>query len=541
MDHRGVGEQNRTSGTDASVNAQKDGRDSLMSPEMSSSQAYERLCVLAKEIAALHSVIRLLQWDQKLMLPKAGLAYRTDQLTWLTTIAHQKAASAEIGRLLAIVESSGLAADQTGNLGVNIREIRREYDRETRLPEELVSALSRAEAEGHAAWLDARDKCDFRAFSPTLKKTLDLTRQAAEAWGYAQEPYDALLEGYEPGLTSEEAARLLEALSRELVPLLQAITATRRRPKVMLDKGPYPADGQDRLCSALVKRLGLDRDFVRMDGADVAFCEAIGPGDIRIVARFNEKDFREAFFGCFHEAGHALYHAGLEAGEFGLPTGTCSSYAVRESQARLWENLVGHSPAFWAFWFPLFKEAFAQALDNVELDDFMSWVNQVTPSFIRVDADEVTYNLHIVLRLELERDLFRERLAVDDIPEAWNARFAELFGLAPSNPLEGCLQDVHWSWGSFGYFPTYALGNVYAAQFYDRAGSDLSDLDSQLRAGEYGPLRQWLKENVHRHGQRFDPKDLVQHATGQPPSPKFLIRQLWDRYGEVYGIRHGQT
>lgn len=540
MDRRDFFKHNLMLGIGVLADSQKDSKDLLMSSRMNPNQAYERLCVLEKEVARLRSINRLLHWDQTLMLPKAGLPYRKEQLETLNMIIHQKATSPEIDGLLEVVESSDLVADETSDIGANVRELRREYDRDARLPGELVAEMSQAEAEGHALRLEALEKNDFRVFSPALKKIIDLAKQKAEAWGYANEPYDALLESYEPGLTAEEVSHLLGALSGEITKLLEEIRATGKKPEIPLDKGPYPMDAQRHLCTELVNRLGLNRDFVRMDGADMAFCEAIVPGDIRLAALFNEKDFRQGFLGCFHEAGHALYHAGLNTKDFGLPTGTCSSYAIRESQARLWENNVGHSSPFWDFWYPQFRKVFPEALKRVESQDFLSWVNQVVPSFIRVDADEVTYNLHIVLRFEIERALFKGDLDVDDIPEAWNAQFEELLGLTPSNLLEGCLQDVHWSWGELGYFPTYALGNVYAAQFYHSAKSEIKDLELQLSAGNYTPLREWLREKIHRHGQRFVPKELVERVTGKPPSHEFLVHQLWDRYGKIYGVRRSQ-
>ena len=359
-----------------------------------------------------------------------------------------------------------------------------------------------------------------------------------------------MLDEYEPGARTADLAVVFQALERELVPLVAAITdAAKARAGAIARRGAlgsadgeailkrfYPRDRQKVFGEAVAAAIGFDFERGRLDVAAHPFCSGIGPGDCRITTRFDEHQFGDAFFGIMHEVGHGLYEQGLEREHFGTPMGEAISLGVHESQSRLWENAVARGRAFWTFWFPMAKRVFREALADVTFESFHAAVNHVAPSLIRVQADEATYNLHIIVRFELERALVTGDLAVADLPAAWNEKYGTTLGLTPGNDAEGCLQDIHWSAGLFGYFPTYTLGNIYAAQLFAQARADLGGLDESFARGDYGGLLDWLRIKVHSQGQRHRPADLIELVTGSKPDYRPLIDSLRRKYGELYGI-----
>jgi carboxypeptidase Taq len=354
-----------------------------------------------------------------------------------------------------------------------------------------------------------------------------------------------LLDEYEPGARVADLTRLFQALLDPLVTLVRQIgEASARRetvarsaekPDAVLHRR-YPVDRQRIFGEAVASAVGFDFNQGRLDVTAHPFCTGIGPGDIRITTRYDEHEFGDAFFGILHEVGHGLYEQGLPREHFGTPLGEAVSLGIHESQSRLWENAVGRSRPFWTYWFPMARRVFGEALGSVSLDTFLAAVNHVEPSLIRVQADEVTYNLHIIIRFELEQALLSGDLPVSDLPGAWDRKYQEALGMAPSNDTEGCLQDVHWAAGLFGYFPTYTLGNVYAAQLYARANDDLTGLDAGLAQGRFDDLLSWLREQIHLHGQRYRPAALIERATGAPPDHRHLIQALRLKYCELYGL-----
>ncbi len=361
--------------------------------------------------------------------------------------------------------------------------------------------------------------------------------------------YDALLDDYEPGAQSADLAVLFEALRAELVPLVKALhEASARRlhnqqhsqadaithADAILRRS-YPLDRQKFFGEMVAKAIGFDFQRGRLDTTAHPFCTGIGPGDTRITTRYDERRFSDAFFGVLHEVGHALYEQGLPVEHFGTPLGESASLGIHESQSRLWENAVGRCQPFWTYCFPLARSVFHEALKDVTLDQFVAAVNQVTPSLIRVQADEVTYNLHIIIRFELELALLADHLPIDAVPDAWNQKYRDALGVAPATDAEGCLQDIHWSAGLIGYFPTYTLGNVYAAQLYAKARCDLAGIDAAFARGDFGELLAWLRDHVHRHGRRYRPVRLIELATGAKPDHRPLIEELRHKYGEIYG------
>jgi len=500
-------------------------------------KAYERLLSLSKEISLLNSCMALLDWDEKTYLPRGGVKHRGDQLALLAGIRHQKATSPEIGELLKKLEGSHLTNDPDSFEAANIREIKHGYEKLVKIPRSLVEELTRVTTVAHGVWAEARQKSDFSLFLPYLEKIIKLKRQQAEAVGYEKDPYDALLDDFEPGATIEKIKEVFEGFRQELVQLARAIADSPRRPDTSILKRNYPVELQKRFGEETAAAIGYDFHRGRLDVTVHPFCTGIGPGDVRITTRYNPHHFGQAFFGILHEAGHGIYEQGLDPERYGTPCGDAVSLGIHESQSRMWENLVGRSRSFWRYFLPKAKQVFPQALGQVKFEDFYFAINEVKPSFIRVEADEVTYNLHILLRFEIEQAFLKDDLLPKDVPGVWNEKFKAYFDLVPPNDAQGCLQDVHWSVGYIGYFPTYSLGNLYSAQFFNRAREELGNLDEQFARGEFTPLREWLREKIHRQGQRYRAEKLVQVVTGKPLSHRPLIDYLKNKYGELYQIR----
>lgn len=498
---------------------------------------YQELLSLLRGAAVLGSCASVLGWDEQTYLPPAGAEHRADQLALLAGLTHERATSPRIGELLTELEQSGSLGEATSVMAVNVREARHSYDRATKLPRALVEELSRTTTLAQSAWVSARRKSDFAEFQPWLEKMIGLKRQQADAIGYSGGvPYDALLDEFEPGASSREIAATFAPLRDELVKLVDSIQGSSRRPDVRLLTRRFPLDAQHRFAEEAARKIGFDFEAGRLDVAPHPFCSGMGPGDCRLTTRYNEQHFPGAFFGVLHEAGHGLYEQGLDRAAFGSPMGETVSLGIHESQSRLWENFVGRSRAFWQHFFAPAHQAFPEALAGVNLDDWYAAINDVRPSFIRVEADEVTYNLHIMLRFELEQPLISGDLKPADVPSAWNEKFTKSFGLTPPNDAQGCLQDIHWSAGLIGYFPTYSLGNMYAAQFYDAAQRDLGDLTAQFARGEFRPLLDWLRKNIHSRGKQLRAGELVQRVTGTPLSHRALIAHLHSKFDALYGL-----
>jgi carboxypeptidase Taq len=497
---------------------------------------YERLCAYARHTALLDSIQSLLGWDERTMMPPAGAEHRAEQMTVLSGMIHARWTAPELGRMLDELAPSPLAADPHSDAGATIRRLKRDYDRKVKLPRTLIEELTRTAVLGQQAWEKARRDDDFAAFQPWLEKTVALKRQEAEALGYPECPYDALLDDYEPDERTSNVTRVLDGLCRELVPLIDEIRGSGRQPDVAILERRFPVDEQAAFGRQAARRMGFDFDRGRLDRTAHPFCSTMGPNDCRITTRFDEHAFGDAFFSILHEAGHGIYEQGLGGDQFGLPLGSAASLGIHESQSRLWENLLGRSRSFWEYSYPEAQRRFPSALGDVALDDFYFAVNDVRPSLIRVDADEATYNLHILIRFELEQALLDGGLAVADLPAAWNQKYREYLGIDPPNHADGVLQDIHWSGGMIGYFPTYSLGNLYAAQLFAQASAELGSLAQQFARGEFEPLLDWLRQKIHREGQRYSAAELVERVTGRPLSHEPLIEHLRGKLGPLYGI-----
>lgn len=504
---------------------------------MTAHEAYQQLIKQTREVALLGSSAGVLGWDERTYMPKRGSSLRAEQLALLAGLQHEKFTSPRVGELLAKAESNGHKGNPESVEAVNLRELRHDYDRATKLPKELVEEITRETTLAQGIWVDARKKSDFAMFLPSLERVMSLTRQVADAYGWQGERYNALLESYEPGATAEEIAKVFDGLRDDLVKLLDKIKGAKRKPDVSIVERDYDVEKQKVFGEAVAAAVGFDFMAGRLDVTTHPFCSGFGPNDTRITTRYNPKRLNDALFGVLHEAGHALYEMGIEKEKyFGTPMGDAVSLGIHESQSRMWENQVGRSREFWAYFLPQAKRIFRESLSDVTLDDFYGAINYVTPSYIRVEADEATYNLHILLRFELERALMSDQLKPKDLPGEWNSRFAKYFGLKVDKDSDGCLQDVHWSAGLIGYFPTYTLGNLYSAQFFVQAKKDIPGLLNQFQQGDFGQLLNWLRERIHRHGRRYRAKELGLKVTGQQLSHRPLVEYMTAKYGEIYGF-----
>lgn len=497
---------------------------------MNSAQAYAELVQLSRETTVMASSLALLQWDAEICMPRGGVKHRGEQMALVAGIVHDRATQPRIAELLSAIEGTPLVSDEESAEAVNVREIRRDFDRATRLPRRLVEEMARVSALSSQAWSEARDHDDFKSFAPWLDQTFALAREKADAFGYKTARYDALLDDYEQGMTTDQLSALFAELSTGLVPLVDSLRdrATPKPPQ-MLER-EFPVERQRAFSEAIAAKLGFDMECGRFDLGPHPFCSMIGPGDVRIASRYKARDFPSGFLGVMHETGHALYEQGLDPAHYGTPMGEAVSLGIHESQSRMWENMVGRSHGFWLHFYPQLQSAFNEELSDVPLEAFRATMNDVAPGLIRVEADEVTYNLHIVIRFELERALLAGNLNAADVPEAWRELYRQYLGVAPTNDRDGSLQDIHWSEGLIGYFPTYTLGNVYAAQLFEAAEKAVGPLSESFAAGEFTALRKWLGENIHRHGKRYSPVVLIEKATGSSPNASALIASLSNRY-----------
>lgn len=503
---------------------------------MRAERAYEELLQRVREEAALASIEALLEWDEETQMPAGAVEGRSEQLALVAGLLHERGTDPRLGELLDELEGSALLEDPASPAAVNVRELRRDYERFVRLPRRLVQDLARTTALAERAWAAAREAADFARFRPHLERIVELKRAEAECVGYAREPYDALIEDYEPGITSEVVGRLFDALRRELVPLAGLIAGSSRQPETGVLRRAVPVDGQFRFGERVAARIGFDFTRGRLDRGVHPCCTSLGPGDCRIGLRFDLRDFAGGVLTVLHEVGHGLYEQGLDPAHYGTPIGEAASVGMDEAQARLWENRVGRSRGFWQHFLPQARERFPDALGDVGLDELHAAVNRVTPSLIRVHADEVTYNVHVMIRFELERALVSGDLRAGELPGAWGEAYGRYLGVTPSNDAEGCLQDGHWADGLIGYFPTYTLGDVFGAQLFARAGEELGDLEDAFARGEFGELVRWLGLRIYSQGGRRPSARLIEVVTGSRPDHRPLVRALRARYDALYRL-----
>ncbi len=487
------------------------------------------------EVHDLGKAEAVLEWDQETMMPPRGGQARAEQLATLARIVHQRFTSPEIGRLLEELRPYEESQPYESDDASLIRVVRRDYEKRSRVPAELRAEMTRAAAIAREAWVEARSKSDFKMFLPHLEKNIVLERKYVECFNPSGNMYDVLLDDYERDMKTAEVQQVFDTLKKDLVPLIAAIGSSRQVDDRCLH-GHFPVERQREFCLSVLARFGFSSDSWRLDPTVHPFTTTFATGDVRITTRYYEDFVSAALFGSMHECGHGLYENGIDAALERTPLCRGTSLAWHESQSRLWENLVGRSRPFWKYFYPGLQAAFPDQLRKVDMETFYRAINRVQPSFIRVEADEATYGLHIIVRFELEQEMLQGKLPLRDLPEAWNAKMKAYLGVDVPDDAQGVLQDTHWAHGSLGYFPTYSLGNIIGAQVWGKIMVDIPDLYDRLEQGEFAHLREWLREHLYRHGRKFTPQEMRQRLLGGPIDVGPYIRYLKGKYAEIYGV-----
>ena len=501
---------------------------------------YAQLIDHTTQASLLGSTGSILGWDQETLMPPKGLAHRTRQLAQLAKLTHQMNVDQRVGDWLDACEADGeLTSDPLSSSAVNLRELRRDYDKATKLPEALVVEMSETTSQAKHEWAEARKVNDYKRFKPWLAKVVELNQRKAECFGWDQEsgePWDALADSFEAGMTAASVAEVFTPLRKRLVPFLEDILGSKTGPSNAFNELKLPIEQQKAFVKAISAAVGFDYDRGRLDESTHPFCSGSHCNDVRMTTRFHEDNVNDALGSTLHESGHGIYEQGLLEAHIGTPMGRAVGLSIHESQSRMWENQVGRSRAFWEWCYPKLEQFFGQAACRLSTDDIFGGANIVNPGLIRVEADEATYNLHIMIRFEIERLLMKGDLTVDDLPGVWNTKYKEYLQVDVPDDARGCMQDIHWSMGAIGYFPTYTMGNIYCAQFFETAREQVGDLDAMFAQGEFAPLRTWLNENIHAHGQRYRSADLVEHVTGKALSADPLMRHLEGKLRPLYGV-----
>jgi carboxypeptidase Taq len=497
------------------------------------SASFEELRQRLATVNDLSRAIQVLGWDMQTYMPPAGAEARGEQLGTLVRFAHEQLTDPKLGELLEQLRGFEEGHDYDSFEASTVRVARRDHEKAVRVPADLREALMRGASDGYAAWLRAREAVDYSLLLPDLEKNLELRRRYVECFAPYDDPYNVVLDDYEPGMKTSEVATIFETLKGALVPMIQSLSDAEPIDDSCLH-GSFDVGVQRRFALDLMKKWGMELESWRLDDTVHPFMTSFGPTDIRLTTRFDEHDLM-GLFSCLHEWGHGIYERQVDPAYARGPLAHGTSSAFHESQSRMWENLVGRNLATWKYFYPQLQEAFPSQFGDVSLETFHRAINKVQRSLIRVDADEFTYCLHIILRFELEREMLTGALPLRDLPEAFADKMEQYLGLRPSNVVEGAIQDVHWSDSGFGYFPTYALGNVVSVQLWERAEADVGDLEEQFERGDFAPLREWLGENVHRHGRAFTGQELLQRATGSGMDPAPYLGYLERKLGQLTG------
>jgi len=484
-----------------------------------------------KDVEYLSGAIAALYWDSRVNIPRKGVAFRGETLGYLSAELYKKQTS---DAMRDFIEYFSAQADADAVTRAMADRAKREYDRSMKIPEERYRAYVVAVSAAEAAWEEAKEKTDFALFKPHLETLIGFNREFIEYWGGGAHGYDRLLDYFEPGFTTEKLDSVFGELRNAIVTLLNGI---RQKPKPddSFLKSKFPIDAQARLSHYALKKMGYDFEAGRLDVSVHPFTITLGRGDVRITTRYYEDELRSALYSCIHEGGHAIYEQNIDPALAGTMLMTGASMGIHESQSRFYENLIGRSRAFWEFLYPETQKEFPQ-LTGVPVEAFYKAVNEVTPSLIRIEADELTYSLHIIIRYEVEKAIFDGGAKVDDLPALWNAKYKEYLGVEPKNDGEGILQDTHWSGGEFGYFPSYALGNLYGAQILNTMKKDMPDMEKRIASGDLMCVNNWLKEHVHKYGAVYLPGELIEKVTGEPLSAKYFIEYLNEKYRDLYEL-----
>ncbi len=498
-----------------------------------SKELYQKYVEHSRKIGDVNAAIALMHWDQEVYIPKKSTGMRAQQISTLSGIAHELASSDEFGGMLnKLLAAEGLETKEARN----VKLAQKAFMRRAKLSKEFIMKLSQTTARSFHAWQKAKQEKDFAIFAPLLEEMVELKKQQAETMGYEDHPYDALMEDYEPDEKVANLDVLFADVRKQLVQFVQEISAQPQVDDTFLKKY-YHKDKQWDFGIDLLRKMGYDFDYGRQDIAAHPFTIDFGSEDVRVTTRINEHNIAEMIWSCVHEGGHALYEQGLPIENYGLPLGSAISLGIHESQSRLWENNVGRSHNFWKAHYGQLQEVFKDQLGDVDLDTFYRGINRVEPSLIRTGADELTYHFHVLIRYEIEKALVEGSIQVNDLPSVWNQKYKEYLNIdVPSDDL-GVLQDVHWSHGSIGYFPTYSLGSFYAAQFYQQAKKDLPELESAIIAGNNAPMLDWLREKIHKHGRMFEAGELCTAITGEPLNFSYFMDYAREKYAAIYGLQ----
>ncbi|MFZ4827125.1 MAG: carboxypeptidase M32 [Phototrophicaceae bacterium] len=499
-------------------------------------EKYDALLARLGDIHNLNRANAVLSWDRETQMPPDGAQARGRQMQTLSRITHEMFTSDETQRLLEEAEREIEGADYDSIPASMVRIVRRDLQEAIKVPAQHVSEFSKLTSDAHHSWIEARATNDFSRFEGDLERIVEMLRQETEYLGYADVPYDALLGKYERAVTTAQVKALFDGHRQELVELVAAIQSVAGRVDDAVLRQHFPQAEQDAFCRKIATAVGYNFRRGRLDVSVHPFSISFSNKDSRITTRFNDNWLSPALFGTLHECGHSMYEQGIPDEISGTMIGRGTSLGVHESQSRTWENLVGRSKGFWVWALPLLKEQFPQQIGDITLEDFYKAINKSTPSFIRVEADEVNYNLHIMLRFEIEQQLIHGQLAVKDVPQAWNSLFEESFGMLPNSNTNGCLQDIHWSMGALGYFATYALGNLLGAQYYNQAVQDAPSIPSDIENGRFETLLNWQRENLHQHGRKYNADELTRRVTGEGIQSQPYVAYLKRKYSEVYGL-----
>ena len=489
---------------------------------------------LLVDLHALGSLAGLAHWDLETYMPQKALEARANYLSTVARYSHEIFTSEKMEELLKYLSEEEVLKKLSPVDKKTVEETLRDFKKAKKLPSDFVKELSETTTKAHNIWQEARKTSDFSKFAPILEKIISLKRKEAELVGYEGSPYNALLDDYERGMTTEKLDKLFSDLKRELVPIIKKIQESNVQPPVDISKKSFSHEKQMEVSKELLRLIGFDFDAGRIDLTTHPFCAGIAPGDTRITTRIDEHDPFSAISTALHEGGHGLYDQGMDEKLANTSLMDGSSLGMHESQSRLMENIVGRGLAFWKFYFPKLKEKFKDELKDVSLEDWFKLINDVRPSLIRVESDEVTYNLHIILRYEIEKALIEGKLAVQDLPKVWNEKMKDYLGITPACDADGVLQDVHWSGGGIGYFATYTLGNLYSAQIFNTAKKEIPNLEEEIEKGNIKVLREWLREKIHKHGKMFTTEEIIKQVTGETLNPKYFIEYIRNKFSKIY-------
>ena len=499
------------------------------------SDDYNQLVLLLEELSRLEGIMATMHWDQEVIMPKAAAVNRSKQMASLAGVLHEKSIDVKLGRLIDKLVDSDIS-NYTKIQQCNIYEAKREYELETKIPKKLVQEIAELGSRGHQIWTKAREDNKFEDFSPTLEQLIILKKKWAEFAFPELEPYDANIDFFERGMRMEYLTPIFDKIKKELIPLIETIKKSSHSPDADFLEGHFSIEKQKALGRIISQDMGFDYDRGRMDVSVHPFCGGGHPTDVRITTRYNTENFIDSLFAVIHETGHGLYEQGRMSSSLDLPVSKSISMGIHESQSLFWERMIAQNLYFCEHYLDLFIETFPEALQGISLDTFYAAINRCSPSFIRVEADEVTYPIHIMLRYEIEKGLFDESIKVKELPDIWNNKMEEYLGIRPSSDSKGVLQDVHWSGGAFGYFPSYTLGAMYACQFYSKMSLDISDTSTKIKDGDFLYVKKWLNNNIHQKGRLYSSDDLILKVTGEKLNPDFFIDYLKNKYSKIYKL-----